>query len=150
MATDDRKLSNLPVASTINETDVMYLVQNSASKQVLVSTIFGNLSNIVFNGNVSFDSNVQVLSSANAVIDISKTITLLDIPSGTNTISLPKGKVNQLKIISAISSNGIFQISSNILGANIQFSDAGDSGIFLYSNNTWITLSMYYAQGYSI
>lgn len=107
MATDDRKLSNLPVATTVNESDSLYLVQNSASKQVSVSTLFKNLSNIVFNGNVSFDSNVQTLSSAGAV-DVSIPITILDIPSGTNTITLPAGDVNQLKIISVLTSNGTF------------------------------------------
>lgn len=137
----DSKVSELPEATTVNPEDKLYLVQNSDSKSVAVSTIFGNIKNAGFKGNINLDSNVQYIGS-NGIIDLKRLITHIGIPSSDSILSLPKGTDKQLKILLAISTSGANAIiHGNVAnGANIRFNDIGDTATMLYSNNVWFKI----------
>lgn len=137
----DSKVSELPVASTVNSEDKLYLVQSGDSKSVTASTLFGNIKNAGFKGNINLDSNVQYLGS-DGVIDLTRLITHIGIPSINSVLNLPNGTNSQLKILLAINTYGANAIvQGNVAnGANIRFNDIGDTATLLYSNNVWFKI----------
>jgi hypothetical protein len=137
----DSKVSTLPEASTLNSSDKLYLVQSGDSKSITASTLFGNIRNAAFNGNINLDSNIQYLGS-NGVVDLTRLITHIGIPAINSVLDLPNGTNSQLKILLAISTIGANAIvQGNIANsANIRFNEVGDTATLLYSNNVWFKI----------
>lgn len=137
----DSKVSELTEATTLNPEDKLYIVQGGDSRSISSATIFSNARNLVTKGNVNFDSDVQYLASG-GIIDLTKIITHLGLPNTPANLTIPNGTNEQLKIILAISDAGsTFTMQGNIAnGANLVFSEIGDTAALLYSSNNWFKI----------
>lgn len=134
----DSKLSVLTSATTLSGSDVFYIVQSSTSKKITAANLFANASNVILNGNVNYDSNVQSLGSA-GIIDITKPISHVFAGASGGTLTMPNGTTNQQKIIvMTTTSGGSYTLSGNIAGnATIAFTAAGNTATMLYTNSKW-------------
>lgn len=132
------KVSELTAASSINETDKLYLVQSGASKSISANVLFSNIKNPTLKGNLKLDSDVQILSSA-GIVDITKQITKLNIGNTNEIINIPFGGDSQMKVIVAVSvGSGNFQLTGNVANdSNILFANVGDTAMLLSLSNIW-------------
>ena len=87
---------------------------------------------------VSLDTTAQSLASPGAV-SLSKTVTQLVIDASGGSITLAAGIVNQIKVITVVSSSGgTYTLSSNMAGNRVvSFTRVGDSAQLLFTNNKW-------------
>ncbi|NBP02879.1 MAG: hypothetical protein EBU90_22740 [Proteobacteria bacterium] len=109
----DSKVSELTAATTVGGSDLLYLVQSNDSKSVTAATLFANASNVTLNGNVNFQSGIQLLASP-GIIDLKKPITHLSSDASGGIVVIPAGTINQVKIVAMIStSGGSYTIRSN-------------------------------------
>jgi hypothetical protein len=134
----DSKVSDLTAATSTGGSDLLYVVQSGLSKKATLSTIFNNTGNATLQGNTSFGSAVQLLSSP-GIVDVSKTVTHLSIDAVGGIISIPSGKLNQIKVLTVISSaGGTYTVNANVANnANINLSNTGHTATLLYTNNKW-------------
>lgn len=92
-------------------------------------------------GSVAFSGSQVISDTLVNNINNEYSITVLEIPSGTNDISLPVGRDNQLKFIYVKSANGIFRVTGNVQNdANLMFSNVGESALLLCNNEKWIPI----------
>lgn len=135
----DTKVSELPVATTVGDSDLMYLVQNVTSKRVTVGTLFENLSSPSLTGNVSYSSDVQTITYASAV-DVTVPVTLLQADATGGEITIPEApKENQIKILIMTSSEGgAYHITERIAnGKYLSFYAMGDTATLMYVAGNW-------------
>ena len=134
----DSKVSELTTATSVGGSDLIYVVQSNTSKKATVSTLFANAANVVLKDVVSLDTTAQSLASPGAV-SLSKTVTQLVIDASGGSITLAAGIVNQIKVITVVSSSGgTYTLSSNMAGNRVvSFTRVGDSAQLLFTNNKW-------------
>ena len=131
------KLSELPRATYTNGDDLLYFVQNSASKAIDVATLLGNFSNVILNGNLSIGGTPQYISGSGS-IDLNTTITYLNLSSTQNIVDIPRGANGQVKVILTTGSTGGNTIlASNIFNRSLYFSSIGDDVTLIYSGGYW-------------
>ena len=137
----DSKVSDLTTATTVGSSDLFYLVQSNDSKKVTAATLFSSAANVTLNGNVNFQSGVQLLASP-GIIDLRKPVTHLSSDSSGGTLVLPAGTINQVKIVAMISTaGGAYTISSNIANsASVVFNNVGDTATMMYTNGKWFVI----------
>ena len=133
----DTKISDLPSATSIGGSDVLYLVQGNTSKKVTVGTLFGNAANTVLKGTVNLNG-VQSLTTP-GIIDLSKQITHLSSDASGGQITLPNGTDNQIKILVMTSTaGGTYTVVGNVANSsNIVFKNTGNTATLLYTNSKW-------------
>jgi proline racemase len=134
----DSKVSDLTAATSTGGSDLLYVVQSGLSKKATLSTIFNNAGNATLQGNTSFGSAVQLLSSP-GIVDVSKTVTHLSIDAVGGIISIPTGKLNQIKVLTVIgSAGGTYTVNANVANnANISLTNNGHTATLLFTNNKW-------------
>jgi hypothetical protein len=135
----DTKVSELPVATSVSDSDLLYLVQNVTSKRVTVGTLFENLNNVSLTGNVSYSSDVQTITYASE-IDINTPVTLLQADASGGELILPEAtKENQIKILVMTSTEGgAYHITERIAnGKYLSFYATGDTATLMYVAGNW-------------
>jgi len=135
----DTKVSELPVATSVSDSDLLYLVQNVTSKRVTVGTLFENLNNVSLTGNVSYSSDVQTITYASE-IDVNTPVTLLQADADGGELILPEAtKENQIKILVMTSTEGgAYHITERIAnGKYLSFYAMGDTATLMYVAGNW-------------
>ena len=135
----DTKVSELPVATSVSDSDLLYLVQNVTSKRVTVGTLFENLNNVSLTGNVSYSSDVQTITYASE-IDINTPVTLLQADASGGELILPEAtKENKIKILVMNSTEGgAYHITERIAnGKYLSFYATGDTATLMYVAGNW-------------
>jgi hypothetical protein len=135
----DTKVSELPVATSVSDSDLLYLVQNVTSKRVTVGTLFQNLNNVSLTGNVSYSSDVQTITYASE-IDVNTPVTLLQADADGGELILPEAtKENQIKILVMTSTEGgAYHITERIAnGKYLSFYAMGDTATLMYVAGNW-------------
>jgi hypothetical protein len=135
----DTKVSELPVATSVSDSDLLYLVQNVTSKRVTVGTLFENLNNVSLTGNVSYSSDVQTITYASE-IDVNTPVTLLQADASGGELILPEAtKENQIKILVMTSTEGgAYHITERIAnGKYLSFYATGDTATLMYVAGNW-------------
>jgi len=135
----DTKVSELPVATSVSDSDLLYLVQNVTSKRVTVGTLFQNLNNVSLTGNVSYSSDVQTITYASE-IDVNTPVTLLQADADGGELILPEAtKENQIKILVMTSTEGgAYHITERIAnGKYLSFYATGDTATLMYVAGNW-------------
>jgi hypothetical protein len=137
----DSKVSELTAATSVGGSDLLYLVQSNTSKKVTVNTLFANANNANLKGTVTLGSSNQVISAPTG-IDLGNVVTVLNADSSGGNVTIPNGGLNQLKVITLLTTaGGSFTLSGNLAhGGNILFSAAGNSATLLYVVNKWVMI----------
>lgn len=137
----DTKVSNLPVATSVGGSDVLYLVQNNTSKKITAAKFFENAANVTLKGNLNLDSSVQTLA-APGLLDLTKLISHVSAGASNGTLSILPGTPSQVKIVvMTATTGGTYTLSGNIANnANVVFNAAGKSATLLYTNNKWFVI----------
>jgi hypothetical protein len=143
MSTYDSKVSDLPEVTSLNvEQDKLYLAQPGSSKSISLKNLFDNIINPTFRGIVKLDDDIQFLNS-DGVLDLSKTITQINVGINNADIDLPDGEESQLKIIVVVggSSGGTFTLRGNTHAAgNVTFNTRGQTATMLFTSNKWCVI----------
>ena len=112
----DSKVSDLIAATSVNPTDVVYLVQSSTDKKLSISTLLANLPSVLtkFSGLVALGGTSQSISNTGA-IDATSTVTYLT--NSTNaSISINNGSYDgQIKIGTYITRQNIIEATNLFL-----------------------------------
>ena len=139
----DSKVSDLTAATTTGGSDSLYLIQSSESKKVTVDTLFTNVTNPTFTGNITIGSARQTLGAA-GIISNTLPVTILNLPGTDGVCSIHNGKTDgQLKtILVGANAGGTFTINrANIAGnANIQFFSSGQTATLMYQGDEWYVI----------
>lgn len=88
----DLKISELESANVLGGSDLLYVVQDGASKKIAASALFSTVSDPTLVGNIQFGSTAQILTTAGK-IDISIPRTLLIGGVSANTLAIANGNV---------------------------------------------------------
>jgi hypothetical protein len=140
----DSKVSDLIAATSVNPTDVVYLVQSSTDKKLSISTLLANLPSVLtkFSSIVALGGTSQSISNTGA-INATSTVTYLT--NSTNSmISIDDGTYDgQIKIVIFLSGSSTTTLSVNLGGApSVQFSTPGHTAILLWvdARSDWYVL----------
>lgn len=135
------KVSELTAASETTPNDILYLVQSNTSKSITVDNFLSVLTNPNLQGNVKIAGTPQTLTSA-GVVDIATPTTYLNIGGTSNDITIPNGANGQIKIIvTTVANGGSYSLGYNVAnGANIVFTNVGDTATLMYSNHKWFMI----------
>ena len=134
----DSKVTDLQSATSVNTTDVAYLVQGSTDKKISVSTFLANLPNTPtrLKGTLSLAGTVQSLVGE-GTIETTQNITLLT-NSADCTINIADGTYDgQIKIVIATAVLGTSTLSSNLGVSQIAFSAVGHSVTLIWLSGNW-------------
>lgn len=134
----DSKLSELTSASTINASDLLYLVQSGSDKSLTISNLFANAANVNLSGISGFVGS-QTISSPGS-IDLNVPVTKLAAGGTSGELTIPTGsKEGQVKyIVMASTGGGVFTLTGNIAGsANVVFAGVGDSASLSFIDGSW-------------
>lgn len=131
----DSKLSQLTQVSEVSGNALLYVSDSSRDRSISVQNFYAGIPNSALNGQVSFDDNVQVMTTG-GIVDIDVPITDIHIDTDAHNISIPipdNGK-SQLKIILiSQSSGGSYTLQGNIINAgNVVLSNKGDSAMLVF------------------
>lgn len=128
------KLTELPSATSRTGSDILYLVQAGASKQISTDTLLANL--FTAGEGISIESNGLIVANVEQTVVVQT----------ENTDALPEGNANlyftNARAVDAftagagidIDSNGI--VSSTITLEDFTTDDLAEGNIFLFFNNT--------------
>lgn len=135
---EDRKLSNLDRATALKSDSLLYIVSDGASKAITGENLFDSIPNTPLNGETHFDPDSQILL-AGGEIDITSPLTDLRIDTDHHSITIPKGRPGQIKIILTTQfSGGKFELVGNIVGSStITFEKKGDAATLVFYGNHW-------------
>lgn len=138
----DAKLSQLPVATSSGDSDLLYLVQSNQSKRLPLSTLFANAANVSLSGVTTLGGTPQTLGSP-GIVNITTPITHLSADATGGTLQIPTGSNGQVKIlVMTSSSGGTYTINNANLAANanVVFGQAGHSAQLLFTNSKWFVV----------
>lgn len=134
----DSKVSELTPATGAASTDLLYLVQSGADKQISISTLLANLPNVV-----TKLSGIFVLGGIPQTVHNTGTITTTQTLSvltntGNSTVALNNGSHDgQIKVLICTDCVGTTTLSNNIGVAQIAFSSIGHSAILIWYAGVW-------------
>jgi hypothetical protein len=137
----DAKVTDLTSATSVNPTDVLYLVQGSADKKLTIANLLANLPNspAKFKGVLALGGTPQNLSGA-GTITATETVTLLS-NVGAAVINIADGVHDfQIKVVVMTSSVGTSVLSTNIGVGQISFSAVGHSALLLWMSGNWFPI----------
>ncbi len=141
----DTKVTAMTAATSIESTDVLYLVKPSTSPydhKVTVANLFGGIPvPVVLEDDLVLGGVVQSMSSAGA-ISITTLVTKITSPDGAGTLTIADGTEGQLKVIVMTSNNAnhALTINANIGHSSIVFNGPGDTAILIFLAGNWYFL----------
>ena len=135
----DAKLSQLPVATSSGDSDLLYLVQSNQSKRLPLSTLFANAANVSLSGVTTLGGTPQTLGSP-GIVNITTPITHLSADATGGTLQIPAGTQGQFKLLTmTATAGGSYTVAtSNIAGnTSIVFDAVGDTVLLYFTNSKW-------------
>lgn len=131
----DSKLSQLTQVSEVSGNALLYVSDSSRDRAISVQDFFDGVPNSSLNGQITFDENVQTMTTG-GIVDIGVPITDIRIDTDAHNISIPipdSGR-SQLKIILvSLSSGGSYTLQGNIINSgNVILSNKGDSAMLVF------------------
>lgn len=136
----DTKISQLPVATTVNESDNFVVSRGGSNVRIPVSTLFKNIP--------TFIGNTQTIEqiTTSGQIDVSKYISEIVTTNVLITLTLPAGISGQEKIIifrNKGTANVVITPNNGIGFTTISLTETGHSVTLKYINNAWVIMSQY-------
>lgn len=141
----DSKVTAMNPATSVEPTDVLYLVKPSTSPydhKVSVTNLFAAIPvPVKLDNTLTFGGTIQTLSSAGA-ISVTSLITRINSPSGAGTLTIADGAEGQIKVIVMVSNSAshALTISSNIGHSSIVFNSANDTATLMFLAGNWYFL----------
>lgn len=138
----DKKISGLPVATSVGKTDVVPIVQGNETKQISIESLFENIpGNIGYTGIMSTLSTPELVSSGS--LSITTPISLLVNNTAEDVyVSMPNGTTNCEKTILVwqATTNKIILPLDGINFSSITFNGTGSSVKMVHVNDKWFLL----------
>lgn len=132
------KVSEMASATVARANDLLLLVQNSISKKLSISNLFGDIETPVsINSTLNFGATPTLVTSG--AIPLSETITQINL-SSTQTLTIGAGKEGQVKYLVAVSGVGVASINANLWNHSITLDLIGDAVQLIYTGGRWAVL----------
>jgi hypothetical protein len=138
----DSKVTAMNPATSVEPTDVLYLVKPSTSPydhKVTIANLFGGIpSPVVLEEKFALGGTPQTLSSPGA-ISIVTNVTTITSPSANGELTIADGVDGQFKTIIMVSNSGsrTLSITNNIGHISIVFNGAGDTATLMFQGTLW-------------
>jgi hypothetical protein len=138
----DSKVTAMNPATSVEPTDVLYLVKPSTSPydhKVTIANLFGGIpSPVVLEEKFALGGTPQTLSSPGA-ISITANVTTITSPSANGELTIADGVDGQFKTIIMVSNSGsrTLSITNNIGHISIVFNGAGDTATLMFQGTLW-------------
>ena len=138
------KVTDFSAATSVNTTDVLYLIQNGSDKKITIATLLANLPDTLVKtkGIVALGGTSQVVPNS-GLINATGTITYIT-NTADSVLTVESGSHDgQIKIVILTSGNHESTING-LLGGSIILSDVGHAAILLWvqSTNKWCAISV--------
>jgi hypothetical protein len=136
----DSKVSDFSAATSVNPTDVLYLIQGSNDRKISMSTLLANLPNSLtkFSGVVALAMNGAQTLVGSGAIQTTQTLTLISNTGTVGSLTINNGSFEgQLKLIMFTGGSANSTLTSNIKATNIVFNKPGHTALLVWFNNIW-------------
>lgn len=134
----DAKVTDLQSATSVNPTDVLYLVQASTDKKLSIANLLANLPSVPakFRGVLALGGSPQNLVNT-GTITATETVTVLS-NTANATINIADGSHDyQIKVVIMTSASGTSVLTDNVGVGQIAFSAVGHSALLLWMSGSW-------------
>ena len=140
----DTKVTAMNPATSVNPTDVLYLVKPTTpfDHKVTIANLFGGIPvPVVLEDDLILGGAVQTMTSAGA-ISITTLVTRITSPDGAGTLTIPDGTDGQIKVVVMTSNNAnhALTINTNIGHSSIVFNGPGDTATLMFLSGNWYFL----------
>ena len=138
----DSKVTAMNPATSVEPTDVLYLVKPNTSPydhKITIANLFGGIpSPVVLEEKFALGGTPQTLSSPGA-ISIVTNVTTITSPSANGALTIADGVDGQFKTIIMVSNSGsrTLSITDNIGHSSIVFNGAGDTATLMFQGTLW-------------
>ena len=138
----DSKVTAMNPATSVEPTDVLYLVKPNTSPydhKITIANLFGGIpSPVVLEEKFALGGTPQTLSSAGA-ISIVTNVTKITSPDANGELTIADGVDGQFKTIIMVSNSGsrTLSITNNIGHSSIVFNGAGDTATLMFLGTLW-------------
>lgn len=138
----DSRVTNLPSASEISSTDVVYLVKPNNSPydyKLTIANLFGGIPvPVILEERLVIGGSPQVLT-APGEISATTAITLLNPVDSSGAVTIPDGVSGQVKHIIMQTNPGLqtLTLSNNIGHSSITFNKSGDTATLMFMGTVW-------------
>lgn len=137
----DKTISQLTAATSVLQTDVLPIVNDSETKKISIANLFNSPVNLSLSGLFKING-TSALSSSGIITQTEFLSELSNATESNVSLSLAAGSAGLFKMLSVISANST--ITVNVSGGNgfttITFNSIGDSCL-LYYTNKWHIVS---------
>ena len=142
MPNTDGKVTDFGVATSVDSTDVFYLVRAGTDKQVTAATFLANVSSLFkTTKQVVLGGTPQALSDAGTINVTTTTTTLVN--TTTSALAINDGLYDgQIKILLITSATGTSTLSGvNVGVTSVVFNTAGQTAMLFWVGGKWWPLS---------
>ena len=130
------KVVDMTAATSANAADLLYLIQDDTDKKISLTTLLGNLPNVItqLGGVLVLGGAPQALAGGGLILT-TQTITLLSNTGSSNPLVINDGSyVGQLKVI--IFTDGSLTENLVVGNGSLAFS-AGKTALLIWVNSKW-------------
>jgi hypothetical protein len=136
----DSKVSDFSAATSVNPTDVLYLIQGSNDRKISMSTLLANLPNGLtkFSGLVALAMNGAQTLVGSGVIQTTQTLTLISNTGTLGSLTINDGSIEgQLKLIMFTGGSANSTLTNKISATSIVFNKTGHTSLLIWFNSKW-------------
>jgi hypothetical protein len=137
----DSKVTDMTAATSVNPTDVLYLIQSNTDKKISISTLLGNLpnTNTKLAGLLALGLAQPQVITNDGTINSTVTLSILSNEDGSFAVGLNNGtQVGQLKLVFCSSAAGTTTVAgANLNVTDIIFDTAGQTVLLIWFQNKW-------------
>lgn len=137
----DRNITQMPAATGIISSDLMYLYSGNTSQKLTVGTLFGNIPIQVKATSFLESATPQALTAA-GVVSLSVPVTTVSTVSSDYSVTLADGQQNQEKtiVMKAGTTNKVTIVGNIANSVSIELRSTGDAVLLKYVDNKWYVL----------
>lgn len=138
------KVTDFAAATSVNPTDVLYLIQNGSDKKLTIATLLANLPNTLVktNGIVALGGSYQLIPNS-GVINSTATVTYITNTADSNLTIQNGVQDGQLKIV-IMTSGTHDSVIAGLLGGSVTLSAVGNVAVLMWleTTNKWCAISV--------
>jgi hypothetical protein len=135
----DRNITQMPAATGITSTDLLYLYGGNISQKLTIGTMFSDIPVQVKALSFLESATPQALTAA-GVVSLSTPVTKVSTSGTGYSVTMNDGQQNQEKTIVMSGGTNTVTITGNIVGGSVELRELGDAVLLKYIDSQWYIL----------
>jgi len=135
----DRNITQMPAATGITSTDLLYLYGGNISQRLTIGTMFSDIPVQVKALSFLESATPQALTAA-GVVSLSTPVTKVSTSGTGYSVTMNDGQQNQEKTIVMSGGTNTVTITGNIVGGSVELREIGDAVLLKYIDSQWYIL----------